>query len=332
MGFNQHTNWFRLRISLWGLLGALGFAAAAISLAGFLGSLAWWLEILSHFRVQYALCFFLLASLFALGRKWRGVAGSLAMAWINALPVLLFLLPLASAPPDSGSSFRAMLMNVNNGQGNPARVRAAISQANPDLLVLEEISGKWLDSLAPALEAYPFRQVEARPDNFGIGLFSRHPLASAHIEHFGLIDDPSVIANIPLDGRELTLIATHPLPPGGALLAAERNRQLEWIARKVAVIPGPRLLLGDLNTSPWSPVYRRFLKESGLMDSAKGRSIRPTWPTFIPLLWIPLDHALHSADLAILARSVGPDVGSDHLPVVVDFTFKPEPSDQSLAQ
>lgn len=315
----------RMRMSFWGLLGALGFAAAALSLAGFLGSCSWWLEILSHFRVQYALGFLLLAALFALGRKWRGAAGALAMALVNAWPVLLFLLPPTPMAPAAGSSFRALLMNVNCQRGDPSAVRAAISNAHPDLLVLEEISDQWLDALAPALAAYPFRKVQARHDNFGIGLFSRHPLDSAGIAPFGVVDIPSVFAELRLGGRPLTFIATHPMPPGGALLASERNRHLEWMADEIAARSGPVLLLGDLNTSPWSPVYRRFLENSGLMDSAKGRSIRPTWPSGIPLLWIPLDHALHSDGIAIHDRSVGRNIGSDHLPLIVDFSCTPPP-------
>ena len=75
-----------LRLRPWGMLGALGFCAAAISLAGFFGAWAWWLEILSHFRVQYAAAFLLLAALFALGRQWRAAAGALALALVIALP------------------------------------------------------------------------------------------------------------------------------------------------------------------------------------------------------------------------------------------------------
>jgi len=325
MGFAPKHDWARLRIGRWGLLGALGFASAVISLAGFGGSFAWWLEILSHFRVQYALCFLLLAALFAAGRKWRGAIGAFAMATVNAWPVLLFLLPPTPMAPAAGSSFRAMLMNVNCQRGDSSAVRAAISNANPDLLVLEEISDRWLDSLAPALEAYPFRIFQARYDNFGIGLFSRRPFDSTHIAPFGLVDIPSVFAELRLEGRPLSLVATHPMPPGGALPASERNRHLEWMANKIAALSGPVLLLGDLNTSPWSPVYRRFLKISGLMDSAQGRSIRPTWPSSIPLLWLPLDHALHSDGIAIHARSVGPNIGSDHLPLIVDFSCTPPP-------
>jgi endonuclease/exonuclease/phosphatase (EEP) superfamily protein YafD len=79
--------------------------------------------------------------------------------------------------------------------------------------------------------------------------------------------------------------------------------------------------LGDLNTTPWSYHYHAFIRTSGLENASKGRGLHPTWPTFAPPLWIPLDHALHTDDLTILKKTVGPDVGSDHYPIRVDFAL-----------
>ena len=311
-----------MRLRFYGLLGALGFAAAIISLAGFLGTLAWWLEILSHFRMQYAICFLLLAVPYALGRRWWHTGGALAMALINVLPLLLFLFPPAPAMSSNGPSYRIMLMNVNSAWGDPLAVRSAISNAQPDFLILEEISDRWLVDLAPALATYPYREIQPRFDNFGIGLFSRHPLTSARIEPFGLVDIPTIFAQVHLDGRPLNLIATHPMPPGEALLARERNRHLQWLAGEVAGLSGPVLLAGDLNAAPWSPVFCNFERTSGLIDSARGRSIRPTWPAFLPPLWIPIDHILHSPGIAICSYKVGAPVRSDHLPVIADFAWQ----------
>jgi endonuclease/exonuclease/phosphatase (EEP) superfamily protein YafD len=82
----------------------------------------------------------------------------------------------------------------------------------------------------------------------------------------------------------------------------------------------PVLLLGDLNASPWSYPFRRLLEGSGLRDGSLGRGFQPTWPTGLWPLLIPLDHSLHSAGIGIQDRIVGPAVGSDHYPVIVDFT------------
>jgi len=38
-------------------------------------------------------------------------------------------------------------------------------------------------------------------------------------------------------------------------------------------------------------------------------------------LRIPLDNCLVSEEVAVAGRRVGPDIGSDHLPLVVDFAL-----------
>lgn len=144
---------------------------------------------------------------------------------------------------------------------------------------------------------------------------------STQAEYFGDAEVPSIVAEIMLNNRKMTLIATHPLPPGGAAYSSYRNEQLDKVASKIAVIQGSVLLLGDLNVTPWSYYYRKFIKASGLQDSAQGRSIDPTWPSFSPLLWIQIDHCFYSGEFVIRARKVGGYVGSDHYPVIVDFAL-----------
>jgi len=54
------------------------------------------------------------------------------------------------------------------------------------------------------------------------------------------------------------------------------------------------------------------------------RGMQPTWPTFSPLLEIPLDHLLHTKDVTIVNREIGVDVGSDHYPLIVDLVLGDE--------
>lgn len=79
---------------------------------------------------------------------------------------------------------------------------------------------------------------------------------------------------------------------------------------------------GALNVSPWSPHYQNFIEQSRLINSSQGRAIHPTWPTFSLLFLIPLDHFLHTANIAIKSTRVGKSIGSDHFPVIVEFGMK----------
>ena len=51
------SEFFRLRVRPWGILTAGGLLAVFGTIAGFIGKYAWWLDLGSHFRVQYAVFF-----------------------------------------------------------------------------------------------------------------------------------------------------------------------------------------------------------------------------------------------------------------------------------
>jgi endonuclease/exonuclease/phosphatase (EEP) superfamily protein YafD len=213
-----------------------------------------------------------------------------------------------------------MLANVNTQTGNAADVAAAIRRFNPDVVVLEEVSAKWLSDLKPVLDDYAHSEQAPREDNFGIGLWSRFPFIRSRVACIGAAEVPSIIVEIDTPQGRCTVVATHPLPPGGKSNSDFRNDQLAELPRWVRQASSPVLLLGDLNATPWNHYFRRFLDEAGLKDSARGRGVFPTWPsTFSPLMRIPIDHCLYGTGIEIVDRQTGPQVGSDHFPVIVDF-------------
>ncbi len=305
-----------------GLLQATGFMILAGGIASFFGSFAWWLDIFSHFRIQYIAVFSLLTLGCALFWKWKWAAAFLLLFLLNAIPVASFLLPLRPFDTSTSPALKVALLNVNSAHGDPDQVMAYLQKENPDIILLEEITPEWMQRLAPVLNEYPHQKFEARSDNFGMGLFSQVDLTSAQLKYWGSAGVPSIAAEMELGGQAFTLMATHPLPPAGAVYSQLRNGQLMEVADFAATVEGPLILIGDLNCSPWSPQYRRFIDRCGLINSSEGRGIYPTWPSFIPWLQIPIDHALHNDGIAILAKKVGKSIGSDHLPLLVTFSLK----------
>ncbi|MEN8151448.1 MAG: endonuclease/exonuclease/phosphatase family protein [Planctomycetota bacterium] len=299
---------------------AAGLLAGAATIAGFFGSLWWPLDLLAHFRVQYLLGLALVVAAAALLRRWRSVAIFSLLAIPNLVVIApLYFGPAAGSAERASPTITAMLANVNTGSGDAGRLLAVIAEYDPDLVVLEEIDGEWADRLAPLEQTHPHVVLRPRWDNFGIGLYSKRPLASAKIVTLGEADVPSVFATLDLEGRLVHVLGTHPVPPGNRQYVLWRDEQLERVAEFVNADRRPLLLLGDLNVTPWSFHYRRLLDRTGLIDSTRGRGVKPTWPANLPLLWIPIDHCLHSDDIVIESRETGPDIGSDHYPVIVRF-------------
>jgi endonuclease/exonuclease/phosphatase (EEP) superfamily protein YafD len=214
-----------------------------------------------------------------------------------------------------------MLINVNTDHGDPVRVGRAILEYDPDVLVLEEVNVRWLEKLAGCLIGYPHSETRPRPDNFGIALYSRLPLRGCEVLEVGGAGIPSIRARIISAAGEFTVIATHPLRPGGAEYTERRNAHLAALPDLVRSCSAPVVLVGDLNTTPWSYHFRRLVRDSGLRDSSRGRGVQPTWPADLWPLRIPLDHCLHSPEIDVVNKEIGPSVGSDHLPVIVDFAL-----------
>ena len=112
------------------------------------------------------------------------------------------------------------------------------------------------------------------------------------------------------------------MPPVRSGTAELRNGQFVEIAALTAPLPNPRLLLGDLNATSWSPHFTDLVRDCRLRDARQGFGVQPTWPRFsgiARLLQIPIDHTLVSDDVEVVARRVGPDLGSDHRPVEIEL-------------
>ena len=299
------------------LLGLLTFA-------GFFGRKSWLLDITSHFRVQYFTSLLLVSfGCLVFGQIWGAVA-AIALASVNAAVMLPRFIPLAQAA-SNGPVYRLLLSNVLMRNRSYDQLRKLVVRERPDLVVLIEPDQAWLDGLADLRPDYPYWAVASRQDAYGIAVLSRQPFQSAEELHLGSAEVPTVIARLNLadhPDQMLTVMATHPPPPKGAVHSESRNNQLQALAQYVRQGGEAFILCGDLNLSPWSPYFSDLLKSSRLADSGRGFGVQPTWPADNGLLRTPIDHCLVSAQIAVRRRRLGSRIGSDHLPVILDFTFR----------
>ncbi len=134
-------------------------------------------------------------------------------------------------------------------------------------------------------------------------------------------NNPSVVALIEAPGTTLRVVGTHPPAPESARSARRRDAQLDAIASFVRVGSAPTVLLGDLNTTPWGHAFRALVAESRLRDTSRGVGFQWSWPASFWPLAMPIDHAPVSEDVRVLDRRMGPPIGSDHLPLVLDIAL-----------
>jgi endonuclease/exonuclease/phosphatase (EEP) superfamily protein YafD len=300
--------------SLWvGLVGASGLCL--LTLSAFAGERHWLLEITSHFRPHYAGGMLIFAAVYACARRFRTAALFAAFALLN----IAVLLPRFDSRPDApvhAPSLKLVLANVLSSNRDHDSLLRLVAGEQPDIIALLEINDTWLDAVAALEKTHPYFRKVPRSDNFGIALYSRIPLSEIRTVYLGAAEIPSIQASVMFgDGRSLQVLATHPLPPGGPGSVILRDQQLAAIASWSASSASPVLVIGDLNCAPWSPAFRRLLANGTLQDT--GRGITPTWPVQPWFLRIPLDHCLTSPSILTKEHRVGPDIGSDHFPVIV---------------
>jgi endonuclease/exonuclease/phosphatase (EEP) superfamily protein YafD len=300
--------------------GAVTAIVLLVGLATFVGLLdrVWWVfELADVFRLQYlAVLTGAVVLALAVRRPHIAVAAA-ALALLNAG---LLGLPLTATANASGSrphgSLRLVVANVEVGNSDYAAVQRLVAQTRPDVFGVTELTPAMARHLARALPHYAMRVVATRADAYGIGVFSRVPLQSARVVRYPADGPPTVVARARVAGEPVTLVVTHVHTPFAGSIHVRHLRALA--AGRPSL--GPRLVVcGDFNTPPWSGPLRRFAADTGLRD-LYGNSAWSgySWPTWSFLLRVPIDNCFVSRGVHVTAYRDGPNVGSDHRPLVVD--------------
>ncbi|MBH23614.1 MAG: hypothetical protein CMH57_03925 [Myxococcales bacterium] len=296
---------------------ALGVLATGL---GFLGGLHWAVGLAAHFRVQYVLAALMIGIVAALVRDTRAVVVAAALVCVNVAPVIGATFIGVGPDPDHARALSVMSINVYRDNPDAAAVQAAIREARPDVVGLIEVNARWGGALLePLKDLYPHQKVATDESMFGLALLSRTPLRDAELIAPGGGGFPVIRARVEgQGGREVTILLVHPPPPIMPSLARAHEAQLDALPEVVRGAGERVVLMGDLNATPWSHPFQALLSGSGLRDSRVGVGIHTTWPAAAPIAGLPLDHVLVKG-LEVVARRIGPDVGSDHLPVLVEL-------------
>ncbi|MCD4778956.1 MAG: endonuclease/exonuclease/phosphatase family protein [Candidatus Omnitrophica bacterium] len=301
---------------------ALIYITIVFTLTGFFSHLGWFFDLTSHFRLQYFILLLVLTFSFSLKKQWRLVIVSGLAAALNLIQIGPYYLPRTQARPPATQkkqSLSILLINLNAYNHQFRSVIEHIQEMKPDIIALEELTPKWQDTLAATLREYPDYAANIREDGFGIGLYSRVRMDTMNIRFLGEVEVPSVTADMTIRNEKVSLLFTHPLPPGNPKTYRARNQQLEHISSLRDQFHDKMILIGDLNTTSWSHAFKNFSKKMGLIDSRMGRGLQTTWPAPIPFVGITIDHILISPDIDVRERMIGPYIGSDHFPVYIQL-------------
>jgi endonuclease/exonuclease/phosphatase (EEP) superfamily protein YafD len=251
-------------------------------------------------------------------------------------PVMGFCVPLPSLAREAEGVFSLRVLTCNAG-GKALRAGALaelIVAARPDVVALQEGSvrslpaGTWPDGWSirtTVASRYPIRKVEKlSPDALGgDGFVTRFDLETPG----GLVQLFNLHLETVRDGLEAVISrkweGAPELTANITLRARESEAASRWILPIAGLgrrgVPDPVIIAGDFNLPTDSDIYRLYWSSYTNAFSSAGLGFGHT--KFTRWFGIRIDHILAGPGWRCRRCWVGPDVGSDHRPVLADLDW-----------
>jgi endonuclease/exonuclease/phosphatase (EEP) superfamily protein YafD len=301
-------------------------ALAVLTLAAFGGSWVWWLDVLANFRAQYVVALAVFGLIIMMSR-WRKTGYFvLGVALVNLVVVLPLYIGAPAEARVEADTIRVMSFNLLSTNEQYSDVIDYIQAIDPDLIFLHEASRPWEVAMESA--GMDYQIIRPRSDDliFGTLVLVRGQDVTAVSHGFASSAPRAVSLDYTPFGwdQPLSVLGTHPLAPTDQERADLRDAQLTFAGEWAAGKAGAYIVVGDFNATPWSSPFRILMGSADLLNSQTGFGLQPSFPTTSNLLLrVPIDHLLHSEALEVTGRQLGPALGSDHFPLVVDLQTVP---------
>lgn len=301
-------------------------AVAVVSIAAFGGRWVWWLDVLANFRVQYLVALVVLGVVLMVS-KWRRTG---VVVLVTASVNVVLILPLFVGSPGevvAGSpSVELMSFNLLSTNESYSEVIEYVRSMEPDVVLLHEASRPW--EVAMEAEDWDYRVIRPRSENLIFGTLVLVAADDVEVVSYGFAEAQPRAVSIGYQpdgwGEPVKILSTHPLAPTSEERAKLRDAQLGFAADWATDQTGAFMVVGDFNATPWSWPFRRLESEAPLRNSQIGFGLQPSFAVTSNVVFrVPIDHLLHSTDLVVADRRLGPAMGSDHFPLLVTLHLHP---------
>lgn len=295
------------------------YAVLIVSILGYFSKFNFLFDICSQFCLQY-LIFALFVLVFYIIMKQKTIKSLLVIFIIllNLFPVLGSI-KINDSTKKQGFTIEVINLLTKNKKYNA--VRKEINDKSPDILVIQELDDKWSEELQAVKENYPFIYEISRQDNFGIALYSKIHITEIRKFFVGTLDVPAISAFCDYEGKVFEIICIHTTPPICQKYFKNTQKIIDDLANYVVENGHNVIITGDFNTAPYSYNYKNFVKTSKMKDLSN--IFHPTWSAFwLSPFRITLDHIFVTKSFAVRDYAVGNNIGSDHLPIWAEISFK----------
>lgn len=250
-----------------------------------------------------------------------------AAAFIASIPIFVFLLKIISNPvkisnPKSNirnkNQISLLEANINYKNNKIKKLSSLLIKTNPDIISVIEYHYP-NDQLYKSLlsQNYKYQIVEPPHHDYAIGIFSKYPLKK---ENLILIDNEIILtATITINNATLKIVCGHPYPPITKRYKTDWDKFFKELQKELADKSYPIILIGDFNAVPWYPEMIKLVEQNNLEYAST--IWQQTFPTYLPLLRIPIDHILITSNFELINSRRVKLPGSDHLGILANLQY-----------
>ena len=292
---------------------------------GYLGEYWRFFDVLSNFKKQVFLAglILLIASLLFKKLKKTNIAVSATIIAICLCELLPWYYQ-PERPVQTANSLRVALINVLKKNKRYEDTIKFAKNISPDILVFMEIDEKWLNQIVKLDHLYKHKIISSKLGNDGIVIYSKFPALKWEEITLSPKARPNFKITFEFNGQQLDCLVAHPVSPTRKEGKWEdRNIHIKNLAKLANSAKNPIIVIADLNTSMWSPYYKKLISQTNFKNARRGFGIHGTYPApFALISGIPIDHILFDNSFYCKDFKTGPHIGSDHLPMYADISIK----------
>lgn len=227
--------------------------------------------------------------------------------------------PGASAPDPGAPVVRLYSANLFYLNNDTTRIRQSIEAADADIVVLIELASDPALKVDELLEGYPHRVASMRLDS------TRGPSRSVIASRWPLTaraDPPDGLHSVAATARTplgpVNIVGVHLTRPWPFQHSWGQISQTMALDTVVEGLAGPVVVAGDFNSVSSARIGKQVRRDLGLRPAP---GFPGTWPSDLPpAVGITIDQVYASPELAFVSRRLGRPNGSDHRPVVTEFS------------
>lgn len=253
-------------------------------------------------------------------------AGFLAFQTTKILPYTPLYpteITLDPTPPEN-ASFLILAANVLKENEDPSKISDLILSKKPEILLLMETDRSWDAALETALATFKTVKSSPREDHYGMIFATNLEVVAFDFKHFSDDDTPTAVARlIAPNGADFSFIGLHPRPPVPGVDTTDRDEQIHTSATIAHKLNRPVVCMGDFNDVAWSRTSKMVKKRGQFSDPRVGRGFFSSFDATHPLLRFPIDQMYVTKGARLVSFGRGPNVGSDHFPMMATLFIDP---------